>query len=255
MLLLMTPAPNEEKPMYTKDLSLAQTAYKIGEKWMSINCDQKKLSEITNQEIGNTLWKNQNLQNPCFDGMIPYYMASVANNIGDKKASENYYKIASMQSDAPTSSRFLSVLERAESGDYLSAASRFLLIALGGYDENEVCHTETNSILERFWKVLPKSPTDIKWLEETEKNLPLYKDTKNLLSVSADNCVEWAQRGIKQLYLGYISELGKKFPEAENGVDLIKLSGISHIPTLSSQKNFTVKKNNDNTWSYKMILP
>ncbi len=106
-----------------------------------------------------------------------------------------------MQSDAPTSSRFLSVLERAESGDYLSAATRFFLIGLGGYDEDEVCHTETNSLLERFGKILPSTPADIKWIEETEKNLPEYKDTKNPLAVSSDNCVDSARRGIKQLYL------------------------------------------------------
>ncbi len=48
---------------------------------MSVNCDQKKISEITTQELGNALWNNQNLQNPCFDGMIPYYMATVSNNL------------------------------------------------------------------------------------------------------------------------------------------------------------------------------
>lgn len=74
-------------------------------------------------------------------------MGVIAHNIGQKKASEDYYKIASMQSDAPEASRFLSILERAKNGDSLSAASRFFLIALDGYDENEVCHTITKEIL------------------------------------------------------------------------------------------------------------
>ncbi len=114
---------------------------------MSTNCDTKKIELIGKEEIGTNLWNNESLKNPCSNGLIPYYMAITAHNIGEKKASENYYKIASMQSDAPEASRFLSILERAKSGDFLSAASRFFIIALDGYDENEGCQTITKEIL------------------------------------------------------------------------------------------------------------
>lgn len=182
-----------------------------------------KIASIEAQEINAELWNNTALKNPCSNGMMPYYMAVVAHNVGDKKASEQYYKIASMQSDAPEASRFLSILERAKNGDSLSAASRFLLIALDGYDEDEVCHTIAKDILGRFAKKLPESEKEISWLEATEKNIPPIRDVKNPLSGASTNCVDSTKRGIKQLYLGYISHISEKYPEAKSGNDLIRL--------------------------------
>ncbi|MBP6981553.1 hypothetical protein KBB25_02155 [Candidatus Gracilibacteria bacterium] len=254
LALLMAPVPNEEKTTYQRDLKIAQEAYVLGKKGMSTNCDTKKIELIGKEEIGTNLWNNESLKNPCSNGLIPYYMAITAHNIGEKKASENYYKIASMQSDAPEASRFLSILERAKSGDFLSAASRFFIIALDGYDENEGCQTITKEILGRYAQKLPAEKKDIDWLMDREKKIPPIQDIKNPLSGSSTNCVESTKRGIKQLYLGYITEISKKYPEVKSGKDLIKSGGLEYIPTLSSQTDFTVKKGTDGNWTYAKIM-
>ena len=57
---------------------------------------------------------------------------------------------------------------------------------------------------------------------DREKKIPPIQDIKNPLSGSSTNCVESTKRGIKQLYLGYITEISKKYPEVKSGKDLIK---------------------------------
>ena len=53
------------------------------------------------------------LKDPCRDDMLAYNIAYTANELGDAKKAELYYKIASMNHDAPLASRFLGPLMRA----------------------------------------------------------------------------------------------------------------------------------------------
>lgn len=55
-------------------------------------------------------WENEELKNPCIDGYIPYYAAYVADMLGDRKQSYEYYALASANEDAPQAARFLALL-------------------------------------------------------------------------------------------------------------------------------------------------
>jgi len=53
-----------------------------------------------------------------------------------------------MQDDAPQAAKVLTILMRAKSGDYLSAAQKFLLIASSGYDESPyICRESAQQLL------------------------------------------------------------------------------------------------------------
>lgn len=143
----MAPDPVAESTSYEQDRVRAESAVRLGERGMSESCDTTQVAKIRNTEMGARLWSDTTLANPCTDGMIPYYLAAVMSNLGKHAEAEKLYKIASVQSDAPQASRFLSVLERAETGDLRSAATRFLLIALEGYDEDGKCQESVKKLL------------------------------------------------------------------------------------------------------------
>ena len=75
------------------------------------------------------LWNDTSLKNPCASGMLPYYLAFTTYQMGENRAkAAEYYKIASMNTDAPTASRILGILALSAEGDYLSSALNFALI-------------------------------------------------------------------------------------------------------------------------------
>ena len=86
-------------------------------------------------------WERPDLKNTCTDGFIPYYLAYVADGIGKRSLASRYYALASVNEDAPSASRFLSVIMEGKSGDRVNAAMQFFLIASSGYDEYPyTCH-------------------------------------------------------------------------------------------------------------------
>jgi hypothetical protein len=182
--------------------------------------------------------------------MLPYYTAYVAERLGEKKKAESYYKIASLNHDAPQVSRFLMLLAQANDGDRISAAEKFLLIGVGGYDESPyTCGMTLRDIIEKFGKKKIVTETDVGFLKEKEKTLTPPKDTKNPLSSSVTGCYESGTRAIKQFYLAYIDEVSQSYPQIATGSGLIASGALSSIPTLESQKGWSVRKK-DGIWRY-----
>ena len=62
----------------------------------------------------------------------------------------------------------------------------------------------------------------ISHLREKEKKLIPLKDTKNPLATSGTSCNESLVRAMKQLYLGYIAEVGLKKPDITEASDLVQ---------------------------------
>ena len=114
---LLAPNVDKESPTYEKNKALAEHALRIGENGLKQTCDQDKITLIAKTEIGSDFWEKNELKNPCKDGMLPYYTAYVAERLGEKKKAEFYYKIASLNHDAPEVSRFLMLLAQANDGD------------------------------------------------------------------------------------------------------------------------------------------
>lgn len=162
---------------------------------MEKTCDREKIKIITGKEIGTSLWSDTTLQNPCRDGMLPYYIAYVASALSKEAEAEKYYKIASMNTDAPQASRFLSLLMRAKSGDHIEAAKKFLFIAIDGYDEDPyTCRMRALDILKRVEGDLIISLSTLDFLEKNERALVSPKDTQNPLASSATNCYDSTKR-------------------------------------------------------------
>jgi hypothetical protein len=123
--------------------------------------------------------------------MLPYYMANILDRLGERSTSEKYYKIASLNSDAPKVSRFLMLLERAKDGNYEDAGRKFLLTGIAGYDEDPYsCQSGLSRILVRFSTRSVTSEEDISFLKSEEKKLTPPKDTKNPLASSVTSCYE-----------------------------------------------------------------
>ncbi len=90
---------------------ITNKAIELGEKGLTTLCDSTKIEKIKILPISESLWNDTVLRNPCASGMLPYYMGFATYEMGENKAkASEYYKIASMNDDAPQASRILSIL-------------------------------------------------------------------------------------------------------------------------------------------------
>ena len=143
--------------------------------------------------------------------MLPYYLAFTLHQTGENKSvSSTYYKIASMNQDAPLASRILSLLALAADGDYRASATNLALIGSTGYDiEPYTCRDLAKSLVR---DLIGKRKTDTNWINElieTELTLIDTRDPSNPLSNSSDNCYDMTTRSIKAIYLDHISGLAE----------------------------------------------
>jgi hypothetical protein len=258
MDLIMAPLiyPDSSEDTIRKHEKLIRSILDHGEKGIQTLCKKEILATIGETPIGTNLWKRMDLRNPCSSGMIPYYMGYHYNNVfHDGGKAEYYYKIASMQDDAPKASQFLAILAKSSEGNYRDSALSFLLVASDGYDKYPyTCRKLATNLAE---DLLNKKSLSNKWIhsiELQEKNLKNSLDPKNPESYGANNCFDSIERGIKQLYIYYISEIAKDYPDITDSKTLEKKNIIPHTPTIQSQKNFYIKKV-DNLWRYKTDTP
>lgn len=251
--LILTPLSaweNMTAEYRSKNKIITNKAIELGKKWLATLCDKNKLEKIKKSEISEKLWNNQELRNPCTSGMLPYYLAFTTYQTGDDKSlASEYYKIASMNDDAPKASRILSILSLSAEWDYMASALNFALIGSIWYDpEPYTCKTLANSLIQ---DISNKKPVDISWVNELQKKENNLKDSRvedNPLSQLSDNCYDMTTRSIKEIYLGYIATLAK-WTSAKNGEDLIKLGKLTKIPTLSFHNWYWVREKNG-IWEY-----
>ena len=222
--------------------------WKIG---IGILCDKNKIEEIKKRPLSETLWNDASLKNPCASGTIPYYIAFVTYEMGDKKAeSSEYYKIASMNDDAPNASRLLWVLALSAEWDYMATALNFALIGSTGYDiEPYTCRNISTDIIK---DITSKRKIDQKWIQELiikKGSLKNNKDPKNIISGAADNCYDITTRSIETLYLSYIADVAKG-TQAKNEDDLIKIRIKKNTESDTIKKWFTTYEK-DWIWQYR----
>jgi TPR repeat protein len=139
--------------------------------------------------------------------MLPYYLAFTTYQMGENRAkAAEYYKIASMNDDAPTASRILGILALSAEGDYLASALNFALIGSTGYDIDPYsCRAIASNLIE---DLIAKRKPDTVWinqLSQTDKSLKDTREMSNPISNSSDNCYDMTTRSIKSIYLAYIA--------------------------------------------------
>jgi hypothetical protein len=251
--LILTPLSaweNMTAEYRSKNKIITNKAIELGKKWLATLCDQGKLDTIKKSEISETLWENAALKNPCASGMLPYYLGFSTHQMGeDKSLASEYYKIASMNDDAPQSSRILSILSLSAEWDYMASALTFALVGSTGYDVDPyVCHTLAKSLIS---DIIAKRKPNTAWingLSRIERDLEDTRKADDPISNSSDNCYDMTTRSIKEIYLDYIATLAN-WTTAKNGEDLIKLGRIIKIPTLSFHDWYWVREKNG-IWEY-----
>jgi hypothetical protein len=244
--LLFTPLvfADSQSGMTADDRMKIERAIELGKKWMETLCDQEKLDTISSLPYGKVLWERKDLRNSCLWGKIPYYIGfHYANDFEDGEKASYYYKIASMQDDAPRSSVFLGPLALANTSQPLDAAISFFLIARDGFDaEPFACHGLTESLLR---DIQNKRPLDEAWIAEIqakERLLQNPKDISSLESLGVGNCYDSLRRGIKQVFIAYIDAKSQEYTDITDARDLVKNGVIKEIPTIASQSWFTLRK-------------
>ncbi len=229
-----------------------ERAIQHGKEWMKLLCDEEKIAKISEISYGNVLWSRTDLINPCKNGMIPYYIAyHYSNDLGMNEDASYYYKIASMQTDTPDAAKFLGPLAFANTKDPLNAASSLLFISREWYDkEPYACQKYADLLLGYISGWQPLNEEFIKSIETFEYSMPDIKDEKVLEAYSATNCPDNLRRAIKQIYLAYITQKAKDFPDIEDGKVLLEQWIISTIPTISTQSGYNVRKI-EGRWNYR----
>ncbi len=242
--LILAPVSSGENmtiEQIAKNKTIIANAIELGKKGIPILCNTAKIAKIQESPISDTLWKDTSVKNPCASGMLPYYIAFTLHQTGENKTeASTYYKIATMNNDAPQVSRILSILALSADGDYLATATNFALIGSSGYDvEPYTCRTLAISLTR---DLIRERKPDITWISELrrqESSLEDTRDPRNPLSNSSDNCYDMTTRSIKAIYLDYIADMAK-WTDAKNGDDLIDLWKLDQIPTIKSQSGYSV---------------
>jgi len=240
--LLVTPILHENASSAEKNVT--QKSIEYGKKWMELLCDIQKIQKIKNEPFSPDLWKNESLRNPCPTGLIPYYIWMHALlSLSDGKDAHLYYKIASLNDDAPEASKYLALLALTYSWKPFESAMSSFLVWVSGYDSPPfICQNTVLDIL----KVI-HTPSDI----TSEFILKISSLEKNMLdtatpsipeSQTATNCVNSFRRWVKALYITYVSEKAKGFPEIQDASILVQKRLIPFVPTIKGQEWYRLLK-------------
>jgi hypothetical protein len=246
LLFLPTVSPEDETEYGAKKREILRAWLIDYDAKLDKICDMKKVTGIDGMAFGQELWSREDLKNPCLSGYILYYMAArYDTDILDKDKAARYYKIAWMHDDAPSAARFLGILAYSTNGNQRDGALSFALMASEGYDEEPYICQDTALNLVRDLS------SDVDWTDAWIGDLE-KRATNNPLASAWWTCYESLNRSIKQIYLGYITELTKDI-DVDTGKEILELKLLDHIPTVASQSGYTVIKRN-NIWRYSEIF-
>jgi hypothetical protein len=255
LALLLTPSLDREGVSFVpENLRVAEKNLAIWMRWMKENCDQEKINRILSGGLTGLPWDDPELKNPCTDGYIAYYAGFIADGLELRERSRDYYMIASTHVDAPAVSRYLAVLAEWKRWDRREAALQFFLTATNGYDEPQfLCQEKSSILLEKISRSdrIDRSLVDLTKEYETQISEPT--DKKNPLSTSPTNCYQSFQRWVKQVYLSYISDRLKDFPDITLGDDALERWIIKDIPYPVGYEWYTIKRMTDGRWEYRKL--
>lgn len=139
--------------------------------------------------------------------MLPYYLAFAIQQSGKNKTeASDYYKLASLNDDAPKASRTLSILAKAAEGDHFASALNFFLLAATGYDKDPyTCQQLANNLIPLATeKSLHR--TQVASIIRYTDALEDTREKENPNSLASNNCYDMTLRGTRELLLAYITE-------------------------------------------------
>lgn len=215
-------------------------------------CDIKKLQAIDTFWFWLELLEQKNLYNPCISGLIPYYIASRYDiDLQDKKKAAYFYKIASMHDWVPEAAKFLGIIAFANTWNYRDAALALALLAHAEYDEYP--YACQNLSLRLINDLNERSSWSWEWIRSIEQEQKkLQKPSQNSpFRLTWSVCYDFLERSVKQVYIGYITDITNNFPDIQSERDIIESGILSAVPKTASQTGFTILKKNG-IWKYGM---
>lgn len=251
ILFLPSIGANDEDEKTQQKRKILEDALKEYDTILPTICDMKKVETIDSLWFGLELSERKDLHNPCISWLIPYYIASrYDSDLQNRKKAAFYYKIASMHDDVPEATKFLGIIAFASTWNYRDGALTFSLLAHWAYDEYPfMCQSLalrlTNDLSER----IPWTEEWIRTLENEQKNLQKPANN-NPVNLAGWNCYDLLERWIKQVYVWYITDITRNYPDIQNEVDIVDAGLLDSIPTISSQSWFTILKKGE-IWRYR----
>jgi hypothetical protein len=251
LLFLPTVSPENDDSWSEKKRQILRDGLAYYDRLLPRLCDMTRVSQIDAMAFGSELWSRKDLHNPCLSAETLYYMAArYDTDILDKKKAARYYKIASMHDDAPSATRFLGILASGNSWEHRDAALRFVLLATSGYDKSPyLCQTLAEQLAGDLARPDEWTPAWLAHVEQAEKSLKSVPPNNDPLSLAWWSCYDSLERGVKQIYLWYITDRTRTLPEITTEQDLTDARIIDHLPTIQSQSGYTITRKY-NIWQY-----
>ncbi len=244
--LLLTPIIPESATGKTYITARKRVQNAINHAQWSISklCDIEKIEQIKNKNMPHELWENPSLRNPCISWMVPYYLwMHFLFSLNNGERASYYYKIASMNDDAPDASKYLVFLAKTYAGNPFDSAISSLLMWAWWYDrEPYECLNATREVFSKVHKVEDMTPEFISTLEKIEQWLKDTHSPNIPESNNATNCFDSFKRATKSFYIAYITEQWKKYPKVTDAQDFVKMGILSHIPTIRWQEGYRLLK-------------
>lgn len=271
--LLFAPAimPNDSDEIKNEKKELLKSSIQLGEKWVKETCNPLKIQSILSESELSNIWKNPKNQDPCMNGLIPYYLwySYYWNNDYDAINAVKYYKIAAghtrewIATEVPIATQYYIPLILGKWGNYITSAILFLSMWLDGVDDDKkLCSTESEKLLT-FLQPYREKPIDLASMEMIKKSienvLPSASSMKAYKSANpfTMTCNEHYNRAIRQFNLALVTEadnlyLKKYGKHAQTAMELIDSQILPSLPTEYEQQEGIIYEYREDkkVWDY-----
>lgn len=217
-------------------------AEEIWLKWIKNFCDMEKIDLIDKEDNLQKIWTDDKFTNPCSEYSIPNYLAYVYYYYkNDPKSAAKYYKVASAVKDWLEWSRIMAAIMAGKWWNREKSFFMFLNIAKYIESNDEVC-LEYASNLEKVWAMVfinKQTALDWKLIKDIEvsrdKVFWKFSEEKEWDVISDTSCLNYVNKSIRELNLGYIERANDKFEkdkkrESISAQELYEEKYIDYLP-------------------------
>lgn len=213
-------------------------------KWVENFCDQEKVGDIFAEDNLKKLWETESLKNPCKSYSIPYYLAYIYFFYqNDPATASQYYKLTSMQDDAPEWAKILTAIMQGKWWDREKALFMFLSLAESVESDTTACKVMTHELQQVYlWLRSGDIPLDGNLVQAVEQKrddiFPKFNEENESQVFDERKCTNYLHKAIRELNLLYIewgnAQFEKNHPDglpARNAQALYQEGYINFLPT------------------------
>jgi hypothetical protein len=219
-------------------------------KWVANFCDPVKVEMIKKEDDLRKIWKDPKYRNPCKWYSIPYYLAYIYYfNKKNPLESSAYYKVASANDDSVEWAKTMAAIMQWKWWNRAKSYMMFLNLAKILNDKKWNCVDFSNylenvwasvfyKLPDKDWNILKLDGNLVKFLQESrEKVFWKFEEKKEDKLLSDTECINYANKAIRELNLAYIEKWNEKYKEthswssARNAKILFNEKYIDFLPT------------------------